>query len=64
MQISSSVEKYLPSLHNLMYNCSSSVKVLTPNNQQEQYYLGYHQSIHKISQQHLLDSSLVFPTQL
>jgi hypothetical protein len=30
IQISSPVEKYLPSLRNLMYNCSSSVKDLTP----------------------------------
>jgi hypothetical protein len=30
MQISSLVEKYLPCLHNLMYNCSSSVKDLAP----------------------------------
>jgi hypothetical protein len=30
MQISSLVEKYLPSLHNIMYSFSSSVKDLTP----------------------------------
>jgi hypothetical protein len=30
VQISSPVEKYLSSLLNLMYNCSSSVKDLTP----------------------------------
>jgi hypothetical protein len=30
MQISSPVEKYLPTLRNLMYSCSSSVKDLTP----------------------------------
>jgi hypothetical protein len=35
VHISSPVEKYLPNLHNLLYNCSSSVKGLTPNNQQE-----------------------------
>jgi hypothetical protein len=39
VHISSPVEKYLPNLHNLMYNCSSSVKGLTSNNQQEQHYL-------------------------
>jgi hypothetical protein len=39
VHISSLVEKYLPNLHNLMYNCSSLVKGLTPNNQQEQHYL-------------------------
>jgi hypothetical protein len=32
VQISSPVEKYLPNLHNLMYNYSSSVKALTPKN--------------------------------
>jgi hypothetical protein len=33
VHISSPVEKYLPNLHNLMYNYSSSVKGLIPNNQ-------------------------------
>jgi hypothetical protein len=44
VHISSLVEKYLPNLHNLMYNCSSSVKGLTPNNQQEQHYLTFSQT--------------------
>jgi hypothetical protein len=39
VHISSPVEKYLPNLQNLMYNCSSSVKGLTSNNQQGQHYL-------------------------
>jgi hypothetical protein len=44
VHISSPVEKYLPNLHNLMYNCSSSAKDLTPNNQQEQHYLSLSQT--------------------
>jgi hypothetical protein len=30
-----------------MYNCSSSVKALTPKNHKEQHYLGYQQQIIK-----------------
>jgi hypothetical protein len=50
VHISSPVEKYLPNLHNLMYNCSSSVKGLTPNNQQEQHYLRVPPPKHRIAQ--------------